>query len=436
MDVGSLLDHGSWTPYQQALVFLTALAIIFDGVDNQLLAISIPTIMKEWAVQRAAFAPVLAVGLFGMMLGGAMAGIAGDRLGRKTALISSVCVFALMTISASFVHGLMTLGILRFVSGVGLGGALPNAAALASEFVPRRHRPFAVTLAIVCVPLGGTLAGSVAIQILPTMGWRALFVIGGTLPLAVALVLALNLPESPRFLVRRRQRWPELERSLQRMGHRLSSGAVFVDRTEKPVSGATARELFTADFRRDTVSLWIAFFSCLLAVYLGLNWVPSMLTGAGLNPTIGSAGITAFNLGGVAGAIAGALAFARLGSKPTMLTMAAGAIFGAMVMRSMVIGPQSSTTTIIVWLGITGGLINAVQTTMYALAAQVYPTTIRATGVGSAMSVGRTGAVLSTYAGAWALGSGGSSFFFTLIAGSMVVCFGALAALRRHIARA
>ena len=427
LDIGRILDEGRWSAYQRFLVFLTALAIIFDGVDIQLLAISIPSIMKDWSVQRSAFAPILAIGLFGMMIGGALAGIAGDKLGRKVALTGSVLLFGAMTIAISMVSSLTALGVIRFIAGLGLGGALPNAAALASEFVPKRHRPFAVTLTIVCIPLGGTLAGSVAIQILPTLGWRTLFLIGGILPVATAVLLMALLPESPRFLAQRRERWPELAKILKRTGHSVPLAAQFTDVHEQTQGRASIGTLFTPEFRRDTVALWGSFFSCLLAVYLGLNWVPSMLTGAGLSPTVGSAGITAFNMGGVVGAILGALAFARLGSKPTMLTMSAGAILGAFILRGMVITPESETGPIIAMLGITGGLINAVQTTMYALAAQVYPTVVRATGVGSAMSIGRSGAILSSYTGSWALGVGGTSLFFLLIGMSMTVCFITLA---------
>jgi AAHS family 4-hydroxybenzoate transporter-like MFS transporter len=392
--------------------------------------------MKDWSVQRSAFAPILALGLFGMMIGGALAGIVGDKLGRKVALIGSVLLFAVMTIAISMVSSLSALGLIRFIAGLGLGGALPNAAALASEFVPQRHRPFAVTLTIVCIPLGGTLAGTVAIQILPTLGWRALFVSGGILPVLAAVTLIALLPESPRFLAQRRERWPELVKTLKRTGYAVPADAQFTDVHEQANQRANVGTLFRPEFRRDTVALWCSFFSCLLAVYLGLNWVPSMLTGAGLSPTVGSAGITAFNMGGVVGAIMGALAFARLGSKPTMLAMSAGAIIGAFILRGMVIAAESDTAPIIGMLGVTGGLINAVQTTMYALAAQIYPTVVRATGVGSAMAIGRSGAILSSYIGAWALGAGGTSLFFLLIGSSMTICFIALAFIRRHIAGA
>src|SRR5262249_32781345 len=163
------------------------------------------------------------------------------------------------------------------------GGAMPNAATLASEFVPRRFRPFAVTLTIVCIPLGGTLVGSVAIRVLPALGWRTFFLLGGIAPIVVAGLLMALLPESPRFLARRPERWPELQRILQRFGHSLEADSAFTDLSEKSVSRGTVRTLFQSEFRRDTVALWVAFFSCLLAVYLGLNWVPSMLTGAGLS---------------------------------------------------------------------------------------------------------------------------------------------------------
>src|SRR5262245_42016074 len=434
VDVGAALDEGQWGGYQKLLVFATALAIILDGLDNQLFPPAIPALMKEWGyASRGPFANVLTSGMVGMMVGGAIGGVVGDRLGRRIALLGSVFSFGVLTMMLSFANGVWMLAALKFLSGLGLGGAMPNAAALASEFVPRRHRPFAVTLTIVCIPLGGTIAGSVAIQILPTLGWRALFLLGGILPVVTAVLLMVLLPESPRFLAGRPERWTELVKTLKRAGYAVPANVQFTDVREQAHERASLRTLFTPEFRRDTVALWGSFFSCLLAVYLGFNWVPSMLTGAGLNPTVGSAGITAFNMGGVAGAIIGALAFARLGSRPTMLAMSAGAVAGAFVLRGMVIAADSDTTTIIAMLGVTGGLINAVQTTMYALAAQVYPTVVRATGVGSAMSVGRSGAILSSYTGSWTLGAGGTSLFFLLMGASMTVCFVALALIRRRI---
>jgi AAHS family 4-hydroxybenzoate transporter-like MFS transporter len=433
IDVGRTLDEGAWTGYQRLLVLLTASSIVFDGLDLQLLGVALPSIMREWRLPRAAFATVFASGLFGMMIGGALAGIVGDRFGRRAALIGSVLTFGALTVATAAVNDLTMLGVLRFFTGLGLGGALPNAAALASEYVPRRHRPFAVTLTIVCIPLGGTLAGVLGLQVLPSYGWRTFYAIGGIIPIATALLLFALLPESPRFLARHPRRWPELVRSLRRMGHAVAPAATFVDPAEQSVAQGSLRALLGRDFRGDTLALWGAYFSCMLGVYLGFNWVPAMLTGAGMSPTVAGTGITAYNLGGVFGAVGGALAFARLGSKPTMLGMAAGSMAGALVLRSMPIGPGSAAEPIVAMLGVTGGLINAVQTTMYALAAQVYPVDVRATGVGAAASVGRAGAIASTYAGAWALEAGGSGLFFLLVAAAMLAALVSLARVRRHI---
>jgi len=387
--------------------------------------------MKEWGEPRAAFGYVLTSGMVGMMLGGFIGGAVGDRLGRRVALLGSVMFFGLLTILVSFSTGVGMMIVLRFLSGLGLGGAMPNAAALSSEYVPRRQRPFAVTLTIVCIPLGGSLAGIVGGLVLPSLGWRALFLIGGIVPLLLGGVLLKVLPESPRYLARQKARWPELRALMGRLGHDVPADAVFFDGREQAVAKASVGQLLVPEFRRDTLALCGSFFFCLLSVYMGTNWVPQMLTRSGFDVGTASWGLTAFNFGGVAGAIIGALVIMRLGSRISMLTMAAGAIAGAIVMSVMAISPQAS-VLVFVMLAWTGGLINAVQTTMYALAAHVFPTSIRSTGVGTAVAFGRIGGVLSPSVGSWALESGGAPLYFRLLAGTMVATFAALAAVRHH----
>jgi MFS transporter, AAHS family, 4-hydroxybenzoate transporter len=432
-DVGTILDEGQWSGYQKLLVVATAMTIILDGLDNQLLAAAVPAMMREWSLPRPAFASVLASGMFGMMIGGAMGGYIGDRIGRRMALLGSVVSFGALTLLVSFAGSVTTLGLLRFLAGLGLGGAMPNAAALSSEYVPLRHRAFAVTLTIVCIPLGGTLAGVTGAAILPQYGWRALFLVGGIIPLVLATVLLKVLPESPRYLARHRERWQELVALLGRLGHRIAPDTAFVDSREKAIADGSATSLLAPEFRRDTLALCASFFFCLLSVYIGTNWVPSLLTTSGFSVSIASNGLTAFNFGGVVGAILGAIVISRLGSRVTMLAMAAGAIAGAGVLAGVSIRDQSA-FAVLAMLAWTGGLINAVQTTMYALAAHVYPTGIRATGVGTAVAFGRIGGVVSPYAGAWALEAGGPAQLFALIAATMSVVFVALASVKNHIA--
>ena len=168
-------------------------------------------------------------------------------------------------------------------------------------------------------------------------------------------------------------------------------------------------------------------------MYLGFSWLTSLLTGAGFDPATANTGITAFNLGGVLGALVGGMAISRFGSRKAMLTMTAIAIAGAGGLAVMEISPAVPLLTIMAMLALTGSMINGVQTTMYALAAHIYPTAVRATGVGTAVAFGRIGAVMTGFIGSWAAELGGTHAFFTVIAGMMVLTFIALALVRRHV---
>jgi AAHS family 4-hydroxybenzoate transporter-like MFS transporter len=399
------IDEGTWTTRQKALIALTALAIVFDGIDNQLLGVAIPSIMLEWSVPRSAFAPVVSIGYFGMMIGGAVAGLGGDRFGRRSSLLASMMLFGATTAFTAVVSTPTQLALLRLLASAGLGGAIPNAAALAAEYVPQRMRPVAVTLTIVCVPVGGTIAGLLGVRLLPVIGWHTLFVVGGVIPFLYALVLMRVLPESPGYVVRQWTRWDE-----------------------------TVRALFARDFLRDTLALLAAFFSCLLAVYLCFSWLTSLLTSAGFDPATANIGITAFNLGGVAGALAGSVMIGRFGSRVPMLWMAAAAALSGIVLATMTID-ASRVVAVMAMLTLIGVLINGVQVALYALAAHVYPTAVRATGVGTASVIGRSGAIVSGYAGAWAIDYRGSASYFALIAAAMVSTLIALTFIKRHVTR-
>jgi AAHS family 4-hydroxybenzoate transporter-like MFS transporter len=436
VDVSVVLDEGRWSGYQKLLIFGTALTIILDGIDNQLLGNAIPSMMRDWSLPRGAFTTALAAGPLGMMFGGMLGGMLGDRVGRRTALLSSVIAFAALTLAIAAVDSVPMLTVLRFVAGLGLGGAMPNAAALASEYVPKRQRAFAVTLTIVCIPLGGALAAQLSALVLPAYGWRPLFVLGGIIPIVLAVVLFRVLPESPRYLASRPERWPELRVMLAKAGHNVPADAAFVEaQTGQAVgkSRASIRDLFAPALRLDTIGLFGAFFFCLLANYIGILLIPVMLTGAGFAQAFASNALGAWNYGGVVGAIVGALIIQRLGSRITMLTLSGIAIASAFVMAAIPPDPQRSFQLIVLFV-ILGGSLNAVQTTMYALAANVYPTEIRGTGIGTAVAVGRIGNVLASYVGMFALDRGTGAYFMSF-AVTMIVVFASLALVRRHIER-
>jgi AAHS family 4-hydroxybenzoate transporter-like MFS transporter len=199
LDIGQLIDDGPWTTMQKIVVVLAALSIVADGFDGQLIGFAIPHIIKEWGVTRADFAPVVASGLVGMGIGSACAGLFADHFGRRLAVIGSVLLFSIATCAIGFAPDLWTIAALRFVAGLGIGGALPTSTTMTAEFTPLRSRTLAITATIVCVPLGGMLAGVFASYVLPEFGWRGLFKLGGLLPLALGIVLFFRLPESPAF---------------------------------------------------------------------------------------------------------------------------------------------------------------------------------------------------------------------------------------------
>jgi len=430
--VAELLDRSSWSTHQKLVTALAAIALIFDGFDIQILGFAIPSLMHDWHVPRGEFGPVLAVGLAGMAIGGPLLGYCGDRFGRRISLIACLAIFALATIGTAFVHGFFGLTALRVLTGIGTGGALPNVSALVAEFAPLRRRASAVKLTILCLPLGGMLGGLLAAWVLPKFGWRGLYAVGGTLPLVFAGIMLLALPESPLFLARHPEKWHQLVRLLNRMGHALPLGSAFQEPAERAeTKKQSLRALFAPVLARETVGLWIAFFFCLGSIYLVFGWLPTMLTSRGLNIATASTGLAAYNLGGVIGILIWAVLVPILGSRGPMLSGALACAASALALLLVPIQVHGEHWLLILCLGINGLLANAVQTSMYALAAHVYPTSIRATGVAYSSAMGRTGGLLASLFGSHIIQVGPAAYWESL-AVAMVIAAGGLAWVRSH----
>ncbi|MBS0542932.1 MAG: MFS transporter, partial [Proteobacteria bacterium] len=381
---------------------------------------------------RTAFAPAVAAGLVGMAVGSASAGLVADRIGRRLVLVASVFLFGAATCAIGFAPDVATIAALRFVAGLGIGGALPSASTMTAEFTPAHRRTLAVTATIVCYPLGGMLAGLFATAILPLLGWRGLFWIGGALPVAYSMLLLTALPESPRYLARRQPRWPELRRLLARMARPARPDTAFVDAVEQVAEQrAGFGSLFEASRVRDTLAIWGGFFMVMLATYSAFSWLPTMLAAEGLPMTLASSGLTAYNLGGVLGALGCALAITRFGSRRALIVCCIGAALSAFALKGIDIA--QNTSWLMLGLGLHGMFVNAVQAPMYALCAYVYPTIVRATGTASALSFGRLGAILSSFAGAAVITAGGASAYLSLLGFAMVFALVALAIVKRHI---
>jgi len=435
IDIGKVLDDGPFTRFQKLIVLLTALAVIFDGCDTQLIGFAMPILIKEWGLTRAAFAPVVAAGLVGMAIGAATAGLMADRFGRRRAVIVSVVVFSVATAAISMAPDTTTIMLLRFIAGLGIGGAVPTASTLTAEFSPARFRTLAITITILCIPLGGMVAGLLASFVLPMFGWRALFLVGGVLPMGLVVVMIMALPESPRFLSRRPARWPELKVLLARMSRPLSAEAgdvQFVDRREQNAEQhAGFSALFKGGLALDTIAIWCAFFMCLLSVYTAFSWLPTMLSSEGFSITSAGFGLTLYNMGGALGALLCALMITRFGSRVPLLLCCLGATLSVLLLTRLDLSSNVAAT--MSGLFAHGMFVNAVQVTMVALCAHVYPTSVRATGTASAFSFGRLGSILSAFAGASVITSGGAFSYLVLLAGAMTLVLLALAVVRRHI---
>ena len=414
---------------------LTCLALVFDGFDIQAIGFAAPRLMTEWGISRGDLASVLAAGLVGMGVGALVVGDLGDRIGRRRALIGCRVVIAAMSLLTARSQGLRELALWRFATGIGLGGALPNATALMVEFAPTRARNLSVALTVVGVPVGGMIGSAVAAAIVPAYGWAAIFIVGALLPALLAAFMAFLLPESPRYLATHPGQAARLATLMNRVvGTRQYDGTeswfLRDEHSARPGVGA----LFGPAFRHNTVLIWLIFFANVLSTYSFFNWTPTLLTGAGLPLNTALRGSLLYNLGGVVGSIGGAFAMNRLGSKPVMITLACIAVLSTFLLGFVPLGPGVSLWPLFVLVCIAGACINGQQVQMYTLAAHAYPTRIRATGVGSGLACARLGGIMSSFAGSVLVHAGGGvAPFFTGIAAVLLLTLTGVIFLRCHV---
>ncbi len=245
------------------------------------------------------------------------------------------------------------------------------------------------------------------------------------------MVLILKLPESPRWLSRQKARAGELTALLRRMGRDVPAGSTFYDSAENVGQKVGLRALFADGRAISTVALWSAFFTTLLSVYLAFSWLPTLLTSEGLDLSIAASGLTAYNMGGVVGALVCAVAINRFGSRGPLIFCCFAAAGVAFALRNM--DGAGATGLMILLIGLHGLFVNAVQSTSYAVAANLYPTEIRATGTASGLVVGRMGSVVSAFAGASVIASGGPQGYFGLLTLAMTASGVAFLILRKHV---
>ena len=401
VDVQEFIDAHPLSPLQRALLILCFLVVAIDGFDTAIIGFIAPGIQAEWRLQISQLGPLFAAGLFGLMIGAFAAGPLADRHGRKTLLIASMMLFGGASLASALSTGLQSLTWLRFLTGVGLGGAMPTTITIASEYCPKARRSSLVTLMFCGFTIGSAMGGFIASHVLPVYGWRALLIGGGVAPLLLSPVLGWVLPESVRYLVMKGTAQDRVRRVLSQIAPAAQlRGVTFVGAAAP--TGSPVRQLFGGGLFAGTLLLWVSFFMSLLVVYLLTNWMPTLMKESGASLSNAARMAAMFQIGGTLGAILvgwlmdrfephGVLCGAYLAGAASVILVSLTTTAPALMMCAIFAAG----------LCVSGGQVGA-----NALSAAFYPTPYRATGVSWANGIGRSGSIVGTLLGGFLLGLG------------------------------
>jgi AAHS family 4-hydroxybenzoate transporter-like MFS transporter len=397
VNVQAFIDAHPFSRYQWLVLLLCFLIVAVDGFDVAAVGFVVPSITKEWGVSNLALAPALSAALFGSVLGALGAGPLADQIGRKRVLVGSVLLFGLLTAATAYAESITSLTILRFLTGLGLGAAMPNATTLLSEYAPAKRRSLLVNVMFCGFTLGSAAGGLFAAQVVPEHGWRSVFLAGGIMPILMVPVLMLALPESLSFMAFKK--WPQarIKRILARIADisAIQESHFYVPEKREDTRGGPVAEILSSKYRIGTVMLWTTYFMGLLVYYLATSWMPTWFKSAGL-PLRQAALITAlFPLGGILGAVICGWLMDRFNAhKVVAATYTLTGIFMWCIGQFL-----SDVTLLSVFTFIAGICMTGAQISMPSIAASFYPTHCRASGVAWMLGIGRIGGILAAFVG-------------------------------------
>lgn len=393
-DVQEFLNQHRFTPFQWLIFALCFLIVLLDGFDTAAIGFIAPSLIIEWGVSRQALAPVLSAALFGLASGALLAGPLSDRLGRKLVLSVSTLLFGVACFWSAYANSLTELAVLRFITGIGLGAAMPNAVTMMSEYCPDKRRA-TLTNAMFCgFPLGAAFGGFLAAWMIPQWGWRSVLLLGGVAPVLVGIVIVLVLPESVRFLLARGARQDQVRAALRRISASADRASAFV-MTEKAPDGAARSGMgliLSRPYLLGTLMLWTAYFMGLVIFYSLINWMPLLFKDAGLSTRNATLVAALFPLGGV-----GAVLFGYLMDRYNANAVVAVG-FALTAVSIFAIGHSAGNLGLLMAVVFVAGVVmNTAQSSLPALAAAFYPTQGRATGVAWMMGFGRLGGIAGSF---------------------------------------
>ena len=394
VDVQTFLNENKFSGYQWLIFGLCFLIVLLDGFDTAAIGFIAPSLINEWGVSKPALAPVLSAALFGLAAGALSAGPLADRLGRKRVLVGSVLVFGTACLGSAFASDLTQLTVLRFLTGIGLGAAMPNAVTLMSEYCPNQRRAMLTNAMFSGFPLGAAFGGFLASWMIPQFGWRSVLVLGGVTPLLLVVVMVLLLPESVRYMVAKGQPVERIRAVLIRISATAQQAqSFFMTETKAAVEGQSGLGVVLSPaYRVGSLMLWLAYFMGLVIFYALINWMPILFKDAGIAPKDATLIAALFPLGGVGAIFFGWLMDRFNGNKIIAVGYALTAV------SIYAIGQVAGNVGILVLVVfVAGTLMNTAQSSMPALAAGYYPTQGRATGVAWMLGIGRFGGIAGSF---------------------------------------
>ena len=396
LDIRAHINERKMSGYQWLLLGLCFLIVATDGMDVAIMGFLAPDITREWGISKASFGLVMSAAPFGLAIGALLVGPLSDRFGRKKLLMGSIALFGTFNLLSALSDSVTTLSLLRFLTGLGLGAAMPSTTTLLSEYVPERSRSTLLAAMFTGFNLGSALVGFGAAAILPHYGWRAVLMVGGALPLLCLPFYIVLVPESVRFMVVRKFAPERIASTLRRVcGSEIRPGTVFTI-SEPPVPASQpVRTLLSTGYRNITLALWITYFMGLLVIYLLSGWLPTLIKEAGL-PIERAANLTAlFQLGGTVGAlVVGYYMDRRAANKVIALAYVCGAAWILLLASGNV-----NSASFAFFVLMSGFCMSGAQTGLNAFAPSCYPTPVRATGVSWMLGIGRFGSITGSMAG-------------------------------------
>jgi AAHS family 4-hydroxybenzoate transporter-like MFS transporter len=401
LDVSACIDAQAISRLQWRVIALCALVVLFDGFDTQVIGYLGPALSAEWNLPREQLGPIFSASLVGLMAGLLVIGPVSDRIGRRWSILVSVFLFAFFTLLTAYAHGVSELMIYRFLAGIGLGGAMPNALALTGEYCPKRLRATLVIIMFCGFSLGSIIGGLVAAALLDSYGWRAVFLVGAILPLVLLPLLYVWLPESLQFLLLKK-RDDTARHLLQQMNPALDANVV-LHSDMQPAAKVPVADLFLQGRGAGTLMLWTVFFMNLMVFYFLQSWLPTLFTDAGLSQQTAVLMTTLISVGGiVAGIVSGPLMDRYNAYVVLAVLYVGGAVF---VVTIGIAGP----TLLALATFLAGFCVSGAQKSVNALAVIFYPVQMRSTGVGWALGIGRFGSILGPVLAGWLLVLGWST---------------------------